>query len=356
MRRLALALVVFFGTVVQAQDRDVASTLRDVSAELVGLTVPDAAAFTRGDRLVAAADSVAGPIAVVGTVRIEGIVIGDVFAVNGDIIVAAGAQVVGNVVAIGGTVRLIGGTVSGERRTIGGALTPTAPLTGAQIMQQNVSLTLGWAAVVLLIGVGVLVFGGRTLDTVGQVVDEQFGRSFVVGVLAMVGAIPALVLACVGLALTIIGILLIPFLVVASVLAAAGLLALGFLAAARVTGSSFIGARRGAAQGDRTVAVRALLAGVLFYTLLWLTVALLSPFPTLAAVTRLSAFAITWAAVTVGLGATILSRGGTQVPWSSRVPPAPVTGPPTAASWQTPTPISGVAAVRRPTATTRSGS
>lgn len=357
MLRHLLALVLLVSTAASAQDRDVQATLTDLRSELLGLTVPPVAAFTRGDRIIAGTDSVTGPIAVIGTVRVEGLVTGDVYAIDGDVIIPTGAVVTGDVVAIGGTVRVQGGTIGGERRTIGGALTPTAPLTGAALLQQNVALTLGWAAVVLLIGVGVLVFGGRTLDTVGQVVDEQFGRSFVVGVLATLGAAPALVLACVGLALTIIGLLLIPFLIVASVLAATGLVALGFLAAARITGCSFLGVRRASPGTDRSAAVRSLLVGVLFYAVLWLAVALLSPFPTAAALVRLAAFGITWAAITVGLGATILSRGGTQVPFGARTSPAPLAGPP-APTWQTPTPISGVAAVRRPTAGTgsRSGS
>lgn len=355
LRRMLALVLCFIGSAASAQDRDVQATLTDLRAELLGVTVPPAAAFTRGDRVIAATEQVTGPIAVVGTVRVEGVVTGDVFVIDGDVIVPTGAVINGDVIAIGGTVRLQGGTISGERRSIGGALAPTAPLTGSALLKQNVSLTLGWAAVVLLIGVGVLVFGGRTLDTVGQVVDEQFGRSFVVGVLATLGAAPALVLACIGLALTIIGLLLIPFLIVASVLAATGLVALGFLAAARIAGCSFLGVRRDPPGTDRSAAVKSLLAGVLFYAVLWLAVAVLTPFPTAAAIVRLAAFGITWAAVTVGLGATILSRGGTQGPWGARTSPTPLAGPP-AATWQTPTPISGVAAVRRPTAGTRSGS
>jgi hypothetical protein len=61
-------------------------------------------------------------------------------------------------------------------------------------------------------------------------------------------------------------------------------------------------------------------------------------------VVRAAALAASWAAMTLGLGAAILSRAGTH----RRV--AAGTRPVELASWQTPTPLTGVVAARRPSA------
>jgi hypothetical protein len=98
--------------------------------------------------------------------------------------------------------------------------------------------------------------------------------------------------------------------------------------------------------------------GIACYFGLWLIAALLAPWPTAATVARVIAFAATWAAATVGLGATLLTRAGTST--AKRPVFAPVRTPPLVESagavaapaqsqWETPTPVSGVVAARRPT-------
>lgn len=354
MRALFSVLLVTFASHAAAQERDVAVTLRAVQSELAGRPIPDAAQFTTGDRAVASGQTDDGPLAVRGTVRIAGTVRGDVVTVGGDIVVLEGGRITGDAIAIDGAVRREGGVIEGDQLAISGSLQRTPPPSPAQLTQHRLAVTLGWSAVALLLGVGLLVFGGPTLEVVAQTVDEHFGRSFVVGVLATLGAAPALVLACIGLALTVLGILLIPFVIVASILASAGLVALGFLAAARVAGSSFVGRRTAVSLSERGAAVRALGAGILLFVVLWVGVALLGNVPVVGLFTRLAALGTTWAAVTVGLGATLISRGGTRLLRSDETPSAPLSGPPVA-SWQTPTPVTGVAAVRRPTAPTSGG-
>jgi hypothetical protein len=71
--------------------------------------------------------------------------------------------------------------------------------------------------------------------------------------------------------------------------------------------------------------------------------------PVFGAILRAVAIAITWVAATVGLGATIISRAGTQR--------AGAIGSRTSTdelAWQTPTPVTGVAASsRRPVSSAR---
>ncbi len=350
MRPLLALTVLLWASPLVAQQVDVDARLRAVRAELAGITLPPASAFSTADRTVRADDVVDGPIAAVGGVRVEGSVHGDVMTIDGDITVLEDGRINGAAIAIGGAIHAPPGSIVGERRAIGGALTPTAPPSALGRIGDRAALTVGWGAIVLLIGLGVLFFGGQTLQGIGSTLDARFGRAFVLGTLTILGAVPGLVLACLALTLTVLGILLIPFVIVAAVLAGAGVLVLAFLASARMTGHALL---RTDATGDRRTAVRALVVGVLGFTGLWLTVAVLSAVPLAGVVVRLIAIGSTGAALAAGVGATVLSRGGTRA-YGSRpddtAPPPRRDAPALAASaaWQTPTPVAGVAAVRRP--------
>ena len=65
--------------------------------------------------------------------------------------------------------------------------------------------------------------------------------------------------------------------------------------------------------------------------------------PVIGAVLRAIAIAITWVAATVGLGATLASRAGTQRPARAHRSKTSTDE----YAWQTPTPVSGVAAATR---------
>ena len=71
---------------------------------------------------------------------------------------------------------------------------------------------------------------------------------------------PALLVLVVGLAITVLGVLLIPFAIVAYVIAAAGLVTLGFLAVARLTGGALASDR--GTTSPRGVHLRALVIGL----------------------------------------------------------------------------------------------
>ena len=86
----------------------------------------------------------------------------------------------------------------------------------------------------VVVGIGVLVFASPNLDAVSDALERGFGRSLLAGIATQLALAPALALLCVGLVLTILGALLIPFAVVAYILAAAGLVTLGLLAIARI--------------------------------------------------------------------------------------------------------------------------
>lgn len=313
--------------------------------------LPDAARFTFGDQTIAKGTTAAGGVAVAnGTLTIHGAVNGDAVAWHGDVVVAEGGVVHGNAVALGGKVRLDGGVVDGDTRAIVGHLGPEAggaarPATGT--VARALTFATAWLAVMLIVGIGVLVVASSNLDAVTEAMEVSVGRAILAGIAGQVAIVPVLAVLCVALALTILGILLIPFAIVAYTLVVAGLLTLGFLAVARIIGRSLGGASRRGESSDRerrAAALRALVVGVLVLMAPWFLAASLAWSPMASLVMRTIAVAITWVAATAGLGATLVSRGGVRrrtVPAAARAM--------NAASWQTPTPIGGVVAARRPT-------
>ncbi len=359
MRRLLMAAVALFaigGPVrVHAQQPVVppSAAARDSFAPILdsvrgtpaGRSLPSLERLTWGDLSIPAGATVAGPVAAVrGDVNVHGTVNGDVFAVGGDVVVHEGGEVTGSALALQGRVIVDGGRVGGEMKTaapFGVADAETEPrLTGSAAVMHALTISAGWFVVVLLVGLGVIVFSGAQLEAVVQALENRFSTAFVVGVAAQVGAVPLLALLCLALALTIVGILLIPFAIVAYILGVAGLVTLGALAAASVAGHAVI--REG--RNVRVRAVRSMATGTVLLMLPWLASALLVNSQWGGMVARLAAVAITWVAASAGLGAALMARGGVHHV-HVHVGRAAVSSE----GWQTPTPIGGIVAARRPT-------
>ena len=304
-----------------------------------------------GAQTVAAGQTIAGSIAAWhGSLDVNGTVKGAAVAIGGDVVVHPGGNVLGDAVSVGGTVRNDGGKVGGEMRTLS-ALTVGPVVTGVhrtpgEQTKRSVSLSVGWVLVLAVIGLFVVLFARTSLENVAERIRDDFSRSFLYGLAGQVALLPALVAAIVVLAITVVGILLIPFAIVAFVLAVAGALALGFVAMSYATGEAAMRWRGAVSPYAPTPAFQFLLVGLSFYFVLWVLGGALAWAGWLGAALRLVAAMVTWAALTVGLGATLASRGGTRAPTST--PPVP---PPPASDyeWQTPTPVGGVAAARRPT-------
>src|SRR5215211_4581588 len=298
-----------------------------------------------GGKTIAAGTQVDGPIAAAGgPLHVYGTVNGDAIAIGSDLIVHVGGRVRGNAVAALGSVTLAGGVVEGELRQLGGAL-GAVPRSAASsesrvgATRHAVALSSSWLLILILIGIGVLVFANSYLEGVTESLEGRFGRSFWAGIAAQLALAPALALLIVALAVTVLGILLIPFAIVAFVLAVVGLITLGFLAVARITGESVApGTRRG--YHENGAALRALVVGVVLYMGLWVVASAFAWAPMVETILRGIAVAITWVAATAGLGAAVLSRGGTRRPSASLAAVAPVNDVP----WQTPTPVTGVVA------------
>lgn len=291
---------------------------------------------------VAAGDTVEGTVVVTGKpLVVEGVILGDAVALGGDIIVGSAGLVRGTATAFGGRVRAPAGRVQGSIRQIG---VPSdeprrARADGPPSTVRSLKVVAAWFAVLAAIGIGVLLFAEGSLGGVTETLERHFGRSFWYGFIAQLALLPSLLLLCAALALTVVGVLLIPFAVVAYVIAAVGLLTLGFLAVARFTGSAF---RRGTQAATRGQHLGALLRGLSVYLAVWLVAAAFTWQPLTGAVLRSIALAVTWVAATLGLGAAIASRVDARRSATRRQMPAmdPMV-------WQTPTPVTGVAAARR---------
>jgi hypothetical protein len=360
---LALFAIASNGTWLGAQRRGAQISPDSLATALSALRdspdstwIPAASRFTFGDSTLAANHRAPGPVAIAGgTLHVYGTIDGDAVSYDGDIVVHKGGEIRGNAYAILGKVVLDGGAVDGDALSLAGDLRRAAMLAGGVVRSRSsltvhaLALAAGWLAVLVVVGIGVLVFASPNLDAVSDALERGFGRSLLAGIATQLALAPALVLLCVGLVLTILGALLIPFAVVAYILAAAGLVTLGLLAIARLAGRTVLGADGAGDVAHRATALRNLVYGLLFLMVPWFAAGALTWSPRLELFARMIAIAVTWVAATAGLGAAVVSRGGVR----RAVAPAARRAM-NASSWATPTPVSGVTAARRPTPMTTS--
>lgn len=198
----------------------------------------------------------------------------------------------------------------------------------------------GVAAVGMLLALVVLISAQEPLEAVARAAERDISASFWVGVLSQVLAVPIVLTVSVLLAVTILLIPAIPIAVLAWALAYAGAFTLGLFAVTLVLGRALLGR---STTHNRGALLSGLMCGMIVLAVLWFGAAFSVAVPVLGILARLLALALTWAAATIGLGAVVRSRVGTrrehvEVTTESSLP-----------SWQTPTPVFGVVAARRPT-------
>lgn len=223
----------------------------------------------------------------------------------------------------------------------GWASTPPLPPRDATI--RAVKLTLGWSAVLMLLGLGVLVFAPEKLRRITESLGRDPRKAITTGLLVHFATLPALAALLILLAVTVIGILLIPFGLVAFVLMWMGVAALGLFAVAQVAGMAVMGPKQ-RSMSQRGAALGGLVTGLIMLIALWLAAAAMTWSGTPALILRGIALTVTAVAVTAGLGAVL--RAHKQERATQYVPP--VTHTREELAWQTPTPVGGVVAAKRP--------
>jgi len=180
------------------------------------------------------------------------------------------------------------------------------------VVSSAMSLLATFVAMAFL-GLGMLFFVPRQLETVADTVWSSFGRSFLAGLFAQPLILPVFGMMIVGLALTVIGIVVIPFAIVAFALGLFLAVVAGYVAVARTVGEIYL--RRKMARGEAVQTwgtYRYILYGLLGLMSIWLPAVLLGRVAVAGPIAVVSAATITWVLATAGFGATLLTRGGVR--------------------------------------------
>jgi hypothetical protein len=317
------------------------------------LNVPDGHAFA-GHYSVGTGDVLEGHLLVLhGDADIFGTVRGNVVTVDGDVIIHSGAAVTGSVLAVGGRVRDEGGDVRGSSLTLSDpqtAVTVPVPPPGGNwgIAARRGAGLAGVLLTLMLMGAGLVAFARPQVQIVADTVGHSFGRAFMAGLLGQILVVPTFGMIVVGLALTVVGILLVPFAVAVYALLAVVTLLGGFLAVAHAMGE--VRARRRMALGIKGVATSGyayLATGLLAAAALWVVWIAFGWVPIAGRLIEVAAILVTWLLATVGFGAALLSRLGLKDHFTGRfIAPEMLTD-----EYLWATPQFGVPAVTRPKGT-----
>jgi hypothetical protein len=327
-----------------------AQALRDSKSPGFALTVTDGIARI-GNYSIGSGESHQGDILVLnGDADLYGRLAGNLVTVDGDITLHPGAFVSGSLLAFGGEVHQAGGQVTGEISTLG-TLVPvdlegTAPAAASPLLLalRNVAGLAGIFLTLLGIGFGLVLFGKPNLEIISDTVTHTFGRSLAVGVLAQVLVLPTFGVLILGLILSVVGILLIPFAVIAAALLVAVAVLAGFLGVTHALGEKYT--RRRLAQGmfGSPTSYRHVVTGLIGMIVLWGGWAAFGWVPVLGWIAFSAAAVVTWFLLTVGIGAALLSRLGLAGHFAGRfIPPETLTD-----EYLWATPQFGVPAARRP--------
>ena len=306
MRRLLLGL--FIGATAASAGSAAAQTVT-IDGRTAHTTLTRYAIVARGNQIIPAGTVSRGSVLVLrGDLDVYGDVAGAATTVGGNIIVHQGGRVRGAAVAIFGTVRNDGGTILGVIKDVGRHGSSTRIGFGLRPRTTAGSLrsAIGWLVTLMLLGVWVLFYAGDHLKRVVGTISTDTGKSLLTGILAGLSTIPALIALVIAMALTIIGIVFIPFGVAGFfiVLFAGGIL--GFLAVAQVTGIAIAGE----SPGTETPAgneLRYLMSGILAFSSLWIVAAAFTWLPLVGTLLRVLAASVTVVAVMIGFGAVIIS-------------------------------------------------
>jgi len=316
------------------------------------VTVPNGKAYL-GDFSIGSEETVAGHFLVLkGTADMYGSLRGNLVTVDGDVVLHPGAIVTGDVLAYNGQVVALGGEVTGEIRSLSALGAPAAaaasqvvPLTPLAVALRRAAGLAGVLLTLGAIGFGMITFARHNLEVVSDTVSNSFGRSFLVGLIGQLLVLPTFGMLVVGLILSVVGVLLLPFAVIVFGLLAVLAVLVGMLAVAHAMGETYTRRRMalGAAVGSPN-SYRYLLVGLGAVSTIWVAWVVFGWVPVAGRLIQGAAILTTWLLGTVGFGAALLSRAGAREQFSGRLlPPEAMTD-----EYLWATPQYGVTAVKRP--------
>jgi len=318
----------------------------------VRITIPGGTARL-GDFSIGSNESMPGTLLVVqGTVDVYGKLLGNLVTVEGDVVLHPGGVISGDVLTLGGEVRDKGGEIGGEVRTFRSASVLQAPVQARAAEPSAIATVFrraaGVAGVFLTLGAlgfGLVMFGRPNLEVVSDTVSHSFGRAFATGLLGQLLLLPTFGMLVVGLILSVVGIVLLPFAVVVyALLVVVGAVG-GYLAVAHAMGETYTRRRMalGAMIGSPN-SYRYLLVGLGALAAFWLAWSVFGWVPVAGELIRGAAILVTWLLGTAGFGAALLSRAGIRENFAGRlIPPEALTD-----EYLWATPQFGVTAAKRP--------
>lgn len=306
-----------------------------------------------GDFSIGSNESLQGHLLVVqGTADVYGKLLGNLVTVEGDVVLHPGGVISGDVLTLGGEVRDEGGEIGGEVRTFRSASVLETPLEGRATEPSSIATVFrraaGVAGVFLTLGAlgfGLVMFGRPNLEVVSDTVSHSFGRAFATGLLGQLLLLPTFGMLVVGLILSVVGIVLLPFAVVVyALLVIVGAVG-GYLAVAHAMGETYTRRRMalGAMIGSPN-SYRYLVVGLGALAAFWLAWSVFGWVPVAGDLIRGAAILVTWLLGTAGFGAALLSRAGIRENFAGRLIPAEALTD----EYLWATPQFGVSAAKRP--------
>jgi len=164
-----------------------------------------------------------------------------------------------------------------------------------------------------LMGFGFLIFAPRQLRAVSDTAWNSFGRSFLAGMFAQPLLLPVFGALIAALALTVVGVLLIPVAIPVFALAVFLGITGGYLAMARSVGEIYLRRRNGGVTPSQPwVEMKFIWYGLIALLAIWLPAVLFGWIPVVGPVFTILAGVLTWVVATAGFGASIISRGGVR--------------------------------------------
>lgn len=168
------------------------------------------------------------------------------------------------------------------------------------------AIVIGWLIIIGLIGFMLMAFGADKLQVVIHTMQKGVGKSLGSGLLGQLAIIPGAIAVCALLAVTLVGILLIPLGLMAFIFAVAGIAMFGFVAVATMTGAALTGGSR-RDETPHGAMLRSFFTGTAVYLGMWIVVAMFYRVPLLGPMLESFASAVTFIAATTGFGAVLLS-------------------------------------------------
>jgi hypothetical protein len=318
----------------------------------IRVTVPNGTARL-GDFSIGSNESVSGHLLVVqGTADIYGKLLGNLVTVEGDVVLHPGGVVSGDILTLGGEVRDEGGEIGGEVRTFRSASVLEAPIeahapppSALETVFRRLAGVVGVFLTLGALGFGLVLFGRPNLEVVSDTVSHSFGRAFATGLLGQLLLLPTFGMLVVGLILSVVGIVLLPFAVVVYALLVIVAAVGGYLAVAHAMGETYTRRRMalGALIGSPN-SYRYVLVGLGALAAFWMAWSVFGWVPVAGDLIRGAAILVTWLLGTAGFGAALLSRAGIRENFAGRlIPPEALTD-----EYLWATPQFGVTAAKRP--------